>query len=78
MKPNEDYERMLKVWQDAVAASERHLKIAAQLQRAGLETLKGEGKEEDAYKPLEAGVAMERAAYKELISLHFNKPRKPR
>lgn len=77
----DDYERIIVVWENAVAASERHLKIAAQLQRDGLEAMReakqsrDEGAERNAMAILETGVSIERTAYGELLTLHRSKPR---
>lgn len=78
-QPNDSYTRILTVWQAAVDAAERHLKIAAQLQRDALQGMAAARTEGDAprdwLRALEMGVTIERAAHTELLTLHRNKPR---
>lgn len=78
----EDYERVIAVWQESVAACERHLKMAAQLQKDGLEMMVRGKKDDDAKlarsgrQTMAEGVRMEQATNRELLALQRNKPRK--
>jgi hypothetical protein len=76
-------DEQLEAWRGAVAASEKHLKIAAQLQRDGLEALqmlraeKGADKTKlrEARAMLALGVTMEKDAHTHLLMLYRTKPR---
>ncbi|MBK8434504.1 MAG: hypothetical protein IPL28_25850 [Chloroflexi bacterium] len=73
---------LLAVWQAAVDACQRHLKIAAELQKEGLMGLKMARAQEATAADVKMwrgmladGVRMERAANGELLLLHKTRPR---
>lgn len=76
---------LMAAWEAALAAAERHVKMATQLQKDGLEMMMAAKNEEDVRKSrlrakegrqsLAMGVQMERSAYDTVLALQRNKPR---
>lgn len=77
------YDDRLKIWKDAIEATQRHIQVAKAFQEAGIKLIK-KMRENDRVSPddmakcltnLEKGTKLERDANRELIELYNMQPR---